>query len=40
MTNEEIKSDCEAQYKMLRAAEQRLKELRAICPHENTFEGN
>lgn len=39
MTNEEIKADCDAQYKALRKAEDRLKELRATCPHENTFEG-
>jgi len=40
MTNEEIKADCEVQYAALRAAEQGLKELRAICPHEIVFQGN
>lgn len=40
MSNEEIKADCELQYKAIKDAEQRLKELRAICPHEVVFQGN
>lgn len=40
MTNEEIKTNCEIQYKAIRDSEQRLKELRVACSHENTFEGN
>lgn len=39
MTNEEIKADCEAQYALIKKAEQRLEELRGICNHENTFIG-
>ena len=40
MTPQEIKKDCEQQYKNIRKAEDRLKKLRAVCKHENTFEGN
>jgi hypothetical protein len=40
MTQEEIKLDAEAQYAKIKEAESRLKELREICTHENTFEGN
>lgn len=40
MTPEEIKEECELQYNQIKNAEARLKELRAICKHENTFEGN
>jgi len=40
MTNEEIKTECELMYAQLRQAENRLEEIRAICKHENTFEGN
>lgn len=39
MNNEEIKVECELAYKQIRDAEQRLKELRAICKHESTFNG-
>lgn len=40
MSSEEIKSECEFQYAQIKNAEERLKELRAICKHENTFGGN
>lgn len=40
MEKNEIKLACEEAYKQIRDAEQRLKELRAICKHEETFEGN
>lgn len=40
MSNEEIQADCQIQYEAIRKAEERLKELRALCKHENTFEGN
>lgn len=40
MTNEEIKADCELQYKVISDAQLRLKQLRAECNHEETFEGN
>jgi len=40
MSNEEIKADCELQYKAISDARLRLKQLRAACNHEKTFEGN
>lgn len=40
MKPEEIKTECELQYAAIKMAEERLKELRVICNHENTFEGN
>ena len=40
MNNEEIKVECELMYAQLRQSENRLKEIRAICKHENTFEGD
>lgn len=40
MSNEEIKSECESQYAKIKEAENRLNELREICTHENTFEGD
>lgn len=40
MTPEEIKKETEAQYAAIRLAEQRLSDLRAICRHENKYEGN
>lgn len=40
MTQEQIKSDCEKQYQQIKDAEQALKELRELCSHPNTFEGN
>ena len=40
MTPEQIKIECEQQYKAIKDAQDRLKELRAICKHETTFEGN
>lgn len=40
MTNEEIKTECELMHGKIKQAESRLKEVRDICKHENTFEGN
>ncbi len=40
MSNEDMKAACEIQYAAIKRAEERLKDLRSICPHENTFEGN
>jgi hypothetical protein len=40
MKAEEIKSSCEEMYKQIRDAEAKLKELRSVCKHPNTFEGN
>ena len=33
-----IKAECVLMYEQILFAEKRLKELRAICKHENTFE--
>ena len=40
MKNEEIKIECEKMYAQIKQSEERLKELRAICKHENKFQGN
>ena len=40
MENEEIKSECLALYDQIKAAETRLAELRKLCKHEKTFQGN
>ena len=40
MTNEEIKKIKENCYEQIRLAEERLMEIRKICKHEKTFEGN
>lgn len=40
MTPEQIKTECELLYEAIRLSESRLKELRSICKHENTFNGN
>jgi hypothetical protein len=34
-----IKEQCEYQYEQIRKSEERLKELRAMCKHNNTYEG-
>lgn len=39
-TKEQIKIDCEFAYQAIEAANKRLKELRSLCNHEETFEGN
>ena len=39
MTQQEIKSDAEAQYAVIKEAENRLKEIRDICKHPSTFRG-
>ena len=36
----EIKQECEKMYAQIKQAEERLKEMREICKHPNTFEGN
>ena len=40
MTNEEIKTETELMYDQIQKAQDRLTELRSICKHEKTFEGN
>lgn len=40
MSNEEIKAECEKMWAQIESATQRLEELRKICKHEKTFEGN
>lgn len=39
MTNEKIKFECEAQYKLIADAQEKLKDIRSLCKHEDTFEG-
>lgn len=39
MDNQQIKQECELMYSQIKNAEDRLKELRSICKHENTFNG-
>lgn len=36
----EIKIEKELMFEQIRKAEERLAEIRKICKHENTFEGN
>lgn len=40
MENAEIKKECELMYEQIKKAQERLKEIRSICKHENQFEGN
>lgn len=40
MTPEEIKQECEKMYSQIKNAEEKLKEIRGICKHETTYEGN
>lgn len=40
MTNEEIKLQCEKMYLQISDAKTQLEELRKICKHEKTYEGN
>lgn len=40
MKQEEIKQECEKMYAQIKQADQRLKEVREICKHLYTFEGN
>jgi hypothetical protein len=40
MEKEQIKKECEQMYAQIKSAEEKLKELRTICKHEKTFEGN
>lgn len=35
-----IRQECEQMYSQISKAEERLKTLRAVCKHPNTFEGN
>ena len=39
MTQEEIKIDSQVQFDAIKKAEERLKELRSMCTHVNTFDG-
>lgn len=39
MDNEEIKVTCEELYDTIRSAKERLAEIRAKCPHDDTYEG-
>jgi hypothetical protein len=38
--SEEIKKECEAIYESIRVGNERLKELRLMCKHENIIETN
>lgn len=40
LKQEEIKKDCEKMCLQIKQSEQRLKELRTVCEHPKTFEGN
>ena len=40
MDNLNIREECESIYAQIKTAENRLKELRGICKHEDTFIGN
>lgn len=40
MKGKEIKEECEKMYAQIKQAEDRLKEIRSICKHDNTHEGN
>lgn len=40
MTNEEIKQEKERCFDQIEKSRERLKEIREICKHEKTFEGN
>lgn len=40
MTQEEIKIECEAQYLAIKIAHAKLAELRLLCKHTTTFNGN
>ena len=39
MNSQEIKDECKLMYAQIKQAEERLRELRSICKHENTHEG-
>lgn len=39
MKNSEILAECDNLYLQIKNAEERLKEIREICKHEDTFEG-
>lgn len=40
MDPKEIKKECVENYDKIKKCEVRLEELRLICKHENTYEGN
>ncbi len=40
MTEEEIKTEVQMIYCQIQVAQERLKEIRSICEHKNTFKGN
>lgn len=39
MKKENIKLECEKMYAQIEQAEKKLKEIRSICKHEDTYEG-
>jgi hypothetical protein len=39
MNNQQIKQECEALYKTIQESEDKLREIRKVCKHEKTFEG-
>lgn len=40
MTQKEIKQTCDIAYQMIKDAGKALKEMRDLCLHPNTYEGN
>ena len=40
MTPSEIRKEAELMYDKIKKAEDRLREIRSVCPHLNKFEGN
>jgi hypothetical protein len=40
MTQKEIKQTCDIAYQMIKDAENILVDMRKLCKHPNTFEGN
>ena len=40
MTNEEIKQEKERCFEQIKIAQERLEEIRKVCKHEKTYEGN
>jgi len=40
MKNEEIKQEKERCFEQIKKAQERLEEIRKVCKHEKTYEGN
>jgi len=40
MKNEEIKQEKERCFEQIKTSQERLEEIRKICKHEKTYEGN